>query len=110
MSTYAHSTWSSTSGKTPGTQWLPDANKGLRSLRPAHTGRVCRRVLEHKLGLIRLLWGRWDEDLETIRREGSRMKPAPLFTRSPLTFVTSLQSMAHDRIATEHEAKGLKIL
>ncbi len=45
---------------------------GLRSLSEAHADRVERRVLHNETGLVRVLLGKWNPDLEAVRREGSR--------------------------------------
>ena len=44
---------------------------GLHSLSEAHADLIRQRVERSKLGLLRLLWARWDADLEAIRREGA---------------------------------------
>jgi hypothetical protein len=44
---------------------------GLEFLSPAHANRVQRRVEEHTPGLLKVLWARWDADLEAVRREGA---------------------------------------
>jgi hypothetical protein len=44
---------------------------GLESLSPAHADRVAKRVEEHTPGLLKVLWSRWDEDLEAVRKEGA---------------------------------------
>ncbi len=43
---------------------------GLHSLPETHAERIRRRVEASKLGLLRLLFGRWDPDVLAIRREG----------------------------------------
>jgi len=43
---------------------------GVKSLSPDHTDRTRRCVKKATPGLLRILWARWDEDLEAIRREG----------------------------------------
>lgn len=42
---------------------------GLRSLSPCQADRLTRRVEEAIPGLVKVLWSRWDEDLEAIRKE-----------------------------------------
>jgi len=79
------------------------------AVRPAHTGRVCRCVLEHKIGMMK----RCERTGTRTSKLSSGMgvvEAAPLFTCSLLPRVTQLRSMAHARIATGHEAKRLKIL
>ncbi len=44
---------------------------GVRSLSLAHADRLQRRVEAAKLGLIKVAWSRWDENLEAIRKEAS---------------------------------------
>lgn len=39
---------------------------GTRSLSPGHVDRLRRRVEEATPGLLKILWARWDEDLEAI--------------------------------------------
>ena len=43
---------------------------GLRSLSPAHAERIRQRVEDSKLGLLKVLRARWDDDLEAVRLEG----------------------------------------
>jgi hypothetical protein len=43
---------------------------GLTSLPPAHAERLERRILEHEAGLAKVLLGKWEPDLEAVRREG----------------------------------------
>ena len=42
---------------------------GLHSLAEAQADLIRQRVERSKLGLLRVLWARWDADLEAIRRE-----------------------------------------
>ncbi|PLS84228.1 MAG: hypothetical protein CYG60_19030 [Actinobacteria bacterium] len=44
---------------------------GMRSLSPRHADRLRRCIDEHTAGLLKVMWARWDEDLEAIRREGT---------------------------------------
>ena len=44
---------------------------GLKSFSPAHADRIERRVLDNEEGLAKVLLGKWDPDLEAIRREGA---------------------------------------
>jgi hypothetical protein len=44
---------------------------GLHSLQETHAERIRRRVEESKLGLLRILFGRWDPGLLAIQREGA---------------------------------------
>ena len=44
---------------------------GLHSLSEAHADLISQRVERSKLGPLRVLWARWDADLEAIRREGA---------------------------------------
>jgi hypothetical protein len=44
---------------------------GLHSLSEAHAERIRRRVEESKPGLLRLLFSRWDPDLEAVQRKGT---------------------------------------
>ena len=44
---------------------------GLHSLSETHAERIRRRVEESKLGLLRLLFSRWDPDLVAVQREGT---------------------------------------
>ncbi len=43
---------------------------GAKSLSPVHADRTRRHTEEATPGLLRILWARWDEDLEAIQREG----------------------------------------
>ncbi len=43
---------------------------GLHLLSEVHAERIRRRVEESKLGLLRVLFGRWDPDVVAIQREG----------------------------------------
>jgi hypothetical protein len=40
------------------------------SLSPFHADRLISRVEETTPGLLKVLWARWEEDLEAIRGEG----------------------------------------
>jgi hypothetical protein len=44
---------------------------GLHSLSETHAERIRRRVEESKLGLLRLLFSRWDPDLVAVQGEGT---------------------------------------
>ena len=44
---------------------------GAGSLSQARADQLRRRVEESKPGLLRVLWARWDADLETIRYKGA---------------------------------------
>lgn len=44
---------------------------GMCSLSEAHADRIKRRVLDNEAGLVGVLLGKWDPDLEAVRREGS---------------------------------------
>ena len=44
---------------------------GLHSLSEADAERIRRRVEESKLGLLRILFGRWNPDVVAIQREGT---------------------------------------
>ncbi len=46
--------------------------RGLASVSERHKDRILSRVENHKPGLVKLLVGRWDPDLEAIRGEGRR--------------------------------------
>lgn len=42
----------------------------LLSLNQAHADQMRRRIEDSKLGLLKVLWARWDADLEAVRHEG----------------------------------------
>jgi cytochrome P450 len=44
---------------------------GMRSFSPRHADRLRQRIEEHTAGLVKVLWAKWDGDLEAIRREGA---------------------------------------
>jgi hypothetical protein len=44
---------------------------GVRSLDQTHADRIRRLVEANKLGLLRVLFGRWDPDALAIQREGA---------------------------------------
>jgi hypothetical protein len=43
---------------------------GLRSFSPRHADSLRQRIEEHTAGLVKVLWAKWDGDIEAIRREG----------------------------------------
>ncbi len=47
-----------------------EVHAGMRSLSPRHADRLRRRMDEHTAGLVKVLWAKWDGDLEAIRKEG----------------------------------------
>ena len=46
---------------------------GLHYLSETHAERIRRRVEANKLGLLRVLFGRWDPDILAIQREGNEV-------------------------------------
>lgn len=43
----------------------------VKSLSPAHASWIRRRAEEAIPEFLKVLWARWDEDLEAVRREGA---------------------------------------
>ena len=46
---------------------------GLHSLPMTHADRIRRRVEAGELGLLRVLFGRWDPEILVIQREGNEL-------------------------------------
>ncbi len=53
-----------------GGEWRVEA-EGLRSLSPTHADRARAGIEKHERGLLWILFGGWDPDLEAIQREGA---------------------------------------